>query len=482
MKLKKLLKLVPLKIYRGGKDVEITGLCAHSKLTSPGNLFIAKKGLKTDGAKFIEEAIQSGAAAILSETGNPFLRNITQLTHPDIGAIEGKLASAYYGYPSSKLFTVGITGTNGKTTSTYMIKHLLDAVGKSAGLIGTIEQIIGNYRYPSERTTQDVLTNHKLLKEMVQKGCQSVVMEVTSHGLMQGRVDEIQFQVAIFTNLTRDHLDYHQTMDDYAAAKKRLFARLSASSWAIVNKDDPYSSFMIEGCAANILTFGIENKADLQAINVQLSQEGTSFDLLYKGKITPIRLPLIGRFNVLNALSAIGTMLIASVPLDLIIHHLEAFKAVPGRLERVSGRAVFVDYAHSPDALENVLKTLHEIKKSKIITVFGCGGDRDKGKRPLMAKVVEKYADIAIVTSDNPRSENPHAIIEEILQGFEGKKYLIEVDRKEAIEKAIQLGKSEDLILIAGKGHETYQIFSHQTVPFDDRLVAAECIEREWNR
>lgn len=474
MKLKTLLKQVPLKLYRGSKEVEITGLCLHSKRVAPGNLFIAKKGTATDGAKFIDEAVTSGAAAILAEAGDPFLKNVVQLTHPDIRSVLGKLAAAFYGRPAEELFVVGVTGTCGKTTTTYIIRYLLEKLGKPTGLIGSIESIIQEQHYPSSLTTPDVITCHKLLKEMVSKKCQAVVMEATSIGLDQGRVDEVSFDVAIFTNLSRDHLDYHPSMEEYAKAKQKFFRGLRKEAFAIINNDSPYSKLMQEGCAAPIITYGLTEGADLYATSISLSPSGTTFDLTYKGVTKSCSMPLVGRHNVENVLAALATLLTQNVPFHTFPELISKLPPVRGRLEKVEGMPVFVDHAHKPDALENVLKTLMEVKKGRIITVFGCGGDRDRGKRPLMARIAENYSDLVFVTSDNPRSEDPAAIIDDVVKGFAKKDYLIEVDRRAAIHKAIRSARPEDLILIAGKGHETYQVFSNQTLPFDDRLVAAE--------
>ncbi len=477
MKLKKLLTDIALELYRGSREIEITGLCSNSKRVAPGNLFIAKKGLTCDGSQYIEEAIESGAVAILSDMGNPFLKDVVQLVHPDPGAIEGVLASAYYNHPSRELFTVGITGTNGKTTVAYIVKHLLDNLALSSGLISTIEYLIGESRYDAEHTTPDVITNHKMLKEMVRAGCKAAVMEVTSHGLVQRRVDQIEYDVAVFTNLTQDHLDYHQTLDNYAEAKSQLFASLSEDKHAVINIDSPYSTKMVEKCRAKLLTYGLSPDADLFADQIKLTKSGTEFQITYQGQRLSFSWPLIGRFNILNCLAAVGVCLSYGIPLEALPSHVASFPSVPGRLERVEEHAIFVDFAHTPDALQNVLQTLQEVTTGRVITLFGCGGDRDSEKRPQMAFVAEKFSDFTIVTSDNPRSEEPLAICQQIALGFRSQNHLIEPDRRRAIEKAIEMKGEEDLILIAGKGHEAYQIFSHQRVPFDDRKVSLESIE-----
>lgn len=489
MKLKKLLKELPTLIIKGTKEVEITGICANSKLVGPGNLFVARKGRTFDGSKYIPEAIKGGAVAILTDIFDPTLKDITQIIHPNVGSIESFLAAQYHQFPAEHLFMVGITGTNGKTTTSYLIKHLLDQCRGPTGLIGTIEYIIGGHSYEASHTTPDVSTNQKLLREMVSQKCQSAVMEVTSHALDQGRADFIEYDVAIFTNLTHDHLDYHKTMEEYAAAKNKLFRSLGKEKKnrkkkfpkaAIVNADDPYCATMIAGCEATIITYGIDHEADLKASNVTFDVQCTHFDLSYKNRVFPCSFPLIGRYNVYNCLATIGCGLSQGFLLETIIDTMKTFVAVPGRLEPIANNrdlSIFVDFAHTPDALLNVLKCLKEFKKGRIITVFGCGGDRDPTKRPYMAEVAENYSDICIVTSDNPRSEVPETIIKDIIKGFRDPlKHKTIVDRKEAIAYAIDSGKPGDIILIAGRGHETQQTFAHHTVEFDDRVVVKEVL------
>lgn len=494
MKLKKLLKDIPNIQIKGPKDTEINGICSNSKLVAPGNLFIARKGMNDDGSRYIPEAISGGAVAVLSDIYDPSLKEVAQVIHPDVAHIEGLLAAYYYQFPSEELFMVGITGTNGKTTTSFIVRHLLNQLDASSGLIGTIEYIIGKHRYQATRTTPDVLSNHKMLREMVLHGCQSAVMEVTSHALEQGRVDNIDFDVAIFTNLTLDHLDYHGSMDNYCLSKNKLFKSLQniptkKTTWkktAVVNLDSPWHGKITAGCSAQILTYGIENSADLQATEIELSSQGTKFNLRYKGKTYPCQIPLVGRFNVYNTLAALGAVLSKGVPFDKALSQLNTIPPVNGRLQPVPNPLnlkIYIDFAHSDDALANVLECLNELKKGKIITVFGCGGNRDQTKRPKMAQVSESLSDISVVTSDNPRTEVPENIIQDIVKGFKNKeKYLVEVDRKNAIEKAISLATPNDIVLIAGKGHETYQIFAHKTVEFDDAKVALQVCEERSRR
>lgn len=473
MKLKYLLKAVPEIVVRGTREIEITGITSHSKYVAPGNIFVAKRGFKEDGIKYVPEAIHAGACAILADIYDPTL-DAVQLVAPDVKAAEAQLAAAYYDFPAKKLWIVGVTGTNGKTTTTYGIHHVLNALQEKSGLIGTIKYVVGDVSYEAIRTTPDVCAMHRLLADMVRHGCSSCVMEVTSHALDQGRVDCIEYDVGVFVNLTHEHLDYHKTMQAYAEAKSTLFARLTKEGVAIVNNDDPWKTVMLQRTSTEIMTYGIEEPSDLMAKDISFSREGTRFSFLWQQELIPFSWSLVGRFNVYNALAICAVLLAKGIPLPLILEHLSAFTTVPGRLEKVPnelGLHIFVDYAHKPEALENVLKTLRECCCGKIITVFGCGGDRDTEKRPLMAKICERYSDVSIVTSDNPRSEDPARIAEEIAKGFTKNAYIIEIDRKEAIRKALAQVTTEDVVLIAGKGHETKQYFAHKTIDFDDREV-----------
>jgi UDP-N-acetylmuramoyl-L-alanyl-D-glutamate--2,6-diaminopimelate ligase len=474
MKLKTLVQDLNVQI-KGKKDLEITGISSHSKQVAPGNLFVAKKGVKTDGLLFIEEALEGGASAILTDLYNPFLE-VTQVIAENPKELEAEIAKRFYKDPSESLFLVGITGTNGKTTTSYLIKHLIEDGKNDCGLIGTIESLVGDHRFPSSLTTPDIITVNKYLSEMVRYGSKSAVMEVTSHGLIQKRVEGIAFDVAVFTNLTQDHLDYHGTMEEYAEAKSLLFGPLKPSSAAVVNFDDVYSSLMVEDTVAKIVSYAIENtKADLLAKEIQLSPNGLSFVAHYQEEKQKIEVSLIGRFNVYNCLAAIGVALLKGMKLEEIAKKLKQFKAVVGRLEKVSNARelnVYVDFAHTDKALENVLLTLREFTQGRIIVVVGCGGDRDKDKRPKMAYAAEKYSHVMILTSDNPRSEDPYQIIEEMLKGvIDKERCVIEVDRKKAIEKALSLATKEDIVLVAGRGHEQMQILRDKSVPFSDREV-----------
>jgi UDP-N-acetylmuramoyl-L-alanyl-D-glutamate--2,6-diaminopimelate ligase len=456
MKLKTLLQGLNLAI-KGNKELSITGLSSDSRTVSPGNLFIAKRGGSFDGAEFIPQALNAGAAAILTDIFDPFLK-AAQIIHPEPGTLIAILAARYYGQPSKGLYMVGVTGTKGKTTTSYLLKHLLDGLGFQAGLIGTIETVMGERRFASILTTHDILSNQKWLKEMAQTGCKAAVLEVSSHGLAQGRVEEIAFDVGVFTNLYPDHLDYHSTMEEYAKAKRKLF---EIAKRAILNADSPWSDFMGKG-----LKFGIE-KGDLRAENISLKVDRTQFTV----EGVPFEIPLIGKFNIYNALAAIAIGLEQKATLSEIAEILQKFTSVPARLQRMGN--VFIDFAHTGEALENVLKALREITKARVIVVFGCGGNRDPNRRTGMGKAADAFADLAIITNDNPRKEDPVDIARQIASVFK-KAPLIELDRKKAIEMALQMATKDDLVLIAGKGHEKVQIFAEQTIPFDDAEVVRQ--------
>jgi UDP-N-acetylmuramoyl-L-alanyl-D-glutamate--2,6-diaminopimelate ligase len=453
MKLKALVKDCKAKVV--GKDVAVTGLATDSRTTSPGQLFIAKKGLSHNGAEFIEQAVKAGAAAVCTDLFDPFLK-VTQVIYPDPAALLPILASRYYDHPSKKIPVIGVTGTKGKTTTSYLLRHFLNA-----GLVGTVETIIGKTRYPSTLTTHDLVQNQKLLREMVQQGCPAAILEVSSHGLEQKRVEGIEFALAVFTNLYPDHLDYHRTMEAYAAAKARLF---KVARRAVLNADSPWAEKMGRG-----VTFGIE-AGDIRAEKIEMTPRETKF--VVAG--TEFVMPLIGKFNVYNALGAI----VAGQEMGLSLPHMQkallSFEGVPGRLERIGN--VFVDFAHTQEALENVLATLRVVAKGKLIVVFGAGGDRDPQRRTGLAKAADSGADAAIVTSDNPRREDPQEIARQIVAGFSRLTPMVEIDRKTAIEKAIAMAGPDDFVLIAGKGHQKEQIYAHRTLPFDDVVVAKQAL------
>ena len=465
---------------KGAKDIEITGITENSQEVSPGNLFIARKGEKFDGNAYISTAILAGASAILSDIYNPFLVGVTQLTTKDVLSCIAPLAKRFYKDPVGKLFLIGVTGTSGKTTITYLIKHLLEGIYPT-GLMGTIETIIGERRIASELTTMSGLSSMKFLKEMVDVGITHAVMEVSSHALFQNRVESLSFDAAIFTNLTREHLDYHSTLQDYREAKGKLFTKLKKGGVSFINTDSEHAEFFLEKAKGEkVITYGIEQQADYRGVDLDLSSEGGKFTLEAKGEKIPFMTPLLGKFNVLNTLAAVALLHEKGVPFEVLQERLLSFPGVRGRLEVVKKGLpfhVFVDFAHKEDALANVLTALQGIKKGRLFTLFGCGGDRDREKRPRMATVAEKLSDYVIITSDNPRSEDPETILREIKGGFTEKRYVIIVDRREAIGHAIALLKEGDILLIAGKGHEKKQIVGGFSHPFDDVRIAEKYIE-----
>jgi UDP-N-acetylmuramoyl-L-alanyl-D-glutamate--2,6-diaminopimelate ligase len=489
MKLKKLLKDLPLHQIRGSKEIEITGISANSKLVAPGNLFVAKKGRSVNGAQFIPEAISAGATAVITDIFDPTLKNVTQIICSDVSSVEGPLAAHYYQFPSEELLMIGITGTNGKTTTSFLIKHLLDKELGPCGLIGTIEYIIGDHRYQATHTTPEVASNHKLLREMLHQRCLAAVTEVTSHALDQGRVSSIDYDVAVFTNLSHEHLDYHRSMEEYSLAKNKLFRLLTREPHpkkkypkaAIVNSDDSYHQIILRECKAPVITYGIDQPADIQAFNIKLSAAGSKFLINYQGEKVEFSLPLIGRFNIYNSLATIAFGISQHIPLEKIAAAVKTFPCIPGRLEKISNSQelkIYVDFAHTPDALVNVLKCLKELCRGRLLTLFGCGGDRDPFKRPKMAQACEQFSDFCLVTTDNPRSEDPLSIIRQICEGFKSQaNYAIELERRKAIERIIRMATPNDIVLIAGRGHEPYQLFAHHTIEFDDRKVVKQFLQ-----
>ncbi|PWT87155.1 MAG: UDP-N-acetylmuramoyl-L-alanyl-D-glutamate--2,6-diaminopimelate ligase, partial [Acidobacteria bacterium] len=397
-----------------------------------------------------------------------------------------KLASAFYGEPARKLTMVGVTGTNGKTTTVFLIKYILERANRPTGLIGTVQYEIGRRILPAYRTTPESLDLQELLSRCLEAGCRNVVMEVSSHALSQRRASDIGFDVGVFTNLTRDHLDFHRGMKEYFDAKTRLFENLRTnekkSRTAVINVDDPYGQQLVARFARDIpvITYGMGARADFRASNFKVDLSGTSYQLDAKEKSYLVRLPLIGRFNIYNSLAALAAARAAGVDIRTGVAALAKAPQIPGRLEAVSAKRqfqVFVDYAHTDDALGNVIKTCRDLNPNRLIVVFGCGGNRDKSKRPLMGGAADQLADFTIITSDNPRKEDPEAIIRDIETGFRSKNYEKIVDRKRAIKRAIELAKPRDIVLIAGKGHEKTQEFADHTMPFDDVDVALRALE-----
>jgi UDP-N-acetylmuramoyl-L-alanyl-D-glutamate--2,6-diaminopimelate ligase len=485
MELEQLVRELRDPIVTGSLDRRITSLCYDSREASPGGLFVAVRGNVLDGHSFIEQAVDRGAVAIVAEEPG-LTQRVTHIQVPDSRDALARLAAAFYSNPSKQLRMIGVTGTNGKTTTTFLIKHLLERAGQRTGLIGTVSYEIGERVLPASRTTPESLDLQSILAQCVDARCTNVVMEVSSHALELDRVDGISFRVAIFTNLTQDHLDFHPGMKEYFEAKARLFASLRASEGksrtAIINVDDAYGQQLIArfGRDVPIVTFGMGARADFRASNFKIEPTGTSYQLDIKGKSFLVRLPLIGRFNIYNSLAALATVQALGLDVRAAVLALARAPQVPGRLQAVLARRqfqVFVDYAHTDDALLNVIKTCRDLSPNRLIVVFGCGGNRDKSKRPLMGTAADQNADYSIITSDNPRKEDPAQIIRDIEAGFRSKRFESVLDRREAITRAIRLAQPRDIVLIAGKGHEKYQEFADRTIPFDDIEVAARALE-----
>jgi len=473
LKLGKVLQGLEYEI-RGSDHGEISGISYDSRTIRRGDLFVAISGMRVDGHDFVYEAAQKGAAAILVEQAIPGLDR-TQIITADTRLALGLVSANFYDHPSQKLRVLGITGTNGKTTSTYLVKYILEQAGYKVGLIGTIETLIGDAVLESGRTTPESLELQRLFAEMVEKGMEYVVMEVSSHALDLHRTYGISFAGALFTNLSQDHLDYHTTMEEYFAAKAKLFEHLHGP--AIINADDSWGTRLLAFPSGHAGSYGVENPADFQAEKIQLENGGVSYILKSKVGQIPIHLKLTGYFNVYNSLGAAALCMSQGVSLTQIQTGLQLAQGVPGRFERIEndlGLNCVVDYAHTPHGLENVLASGRELTpRGRLIVVFGAGGDRDTGKRPLMGAVAARLADFAIITSDNPRSEDPAVICSSIEKGLLSANpevdYAIVVDRREAIDRAIKMATPDDFVIVAGKGHETYQEFASGRIHFDDR-------------
>lgn len=479
MKLKELLKGIEILESTADPELEITGICCDSRAVREGDLFVAVRGYESDGHRFIQAAAENGAACVLCESvpacGVPYVRIA------DTRRAQAVAAAEFYGHPADQMKLVGVTGTNGKTTTTHLIKQMIEQVtGGKVGLIGTIHNMIGSQILPTERTTPDAISLQKLFREMADAGCAYAVMEVSSHALALDRVYGVTFEVGVFTNLTRDHLDFHKTMDEYCRAKALLFAQ---SRKGVVNLDDAYAQQMIASATCPVYTYSANtDTADLAARNVRLDHEGVRFCVLTIGRLEKTSLPIPGRFSVYNGLAAIAVAVQLGMDLGTAAQALEKCSGVCGRAEIVpTGRdfSVIIDYAHTPDALENILSTLDDFAKGRVVALVGCGGDRDKTKRPMMGKIAAEMADFVIVTSDNPRTEAPMDIINDILPGLKDTKtpYIVIENRKEAIFWAVQHAQPGDIILLAGKGHETYQVIGHEKRHFDEREIVAEALQ-----
>ncbi len=479
MRLRELLQDLTVLHTNADLDMEIGGISYDSRRTEQGDLFVAVRGFESDGHRFIPTAFAKGAAAVLCEEP-PTEGTYVQIADCRLGLA---LASrAFFGYPATKMTMIGLTGTNGKTTSSYLIRHMLEeALGAKVGLVGTNGIMIGSESIRSERTTPESYELQKLFRQMVDAGCTHVVMEVSSHSLALERVAGIEYDVGAFLNLTQDHLDFHGTMEAYAEAKRKLFSQCRIG---VLNRDDPWYGFMREGAQCPILDFSTEsNEAALIAKDIRLTASGVRFAAVYGSKLALAKLAIPGMFSVYNALGVLGVGLALGLTLGQAVDALGTAKGVKGRVESVptdGDYAILIDYAHTPDALENVLKTLRAVTRGRLIAVFGCGGDRDKAKRPLMGAIAADNADIALVTSDNPRTEDPEEIIREILAGMKDRPGRTKVicDRVEAIHWAIDNARSGDVILLAGKGHEDYQIVGKEKHHMDEREIVADYLRK----
>ena len=473
-------------IFYKGNDKPVLSLENNSRNVKKGSVFFAIKGTTADGHKFIPDAIKKGATTVVVQDKN--IAQSLKNEYPQINIIlventritQAETARKFYGYPDKKLKIIGITGTNGKTTTSHIIAQFLELYGKPTGIIGTTGYKIGDKVISEGRTTPDAIQWFSLLDRFRKEGAEFVVAEISSHALDQYRVYGTEFDAAVFTNLSHDHLDYHKTLEEYFLAKRRLFEQLSPEKPAIINADDNHGKRLIKEFP-NTVSYGKNPQADLKILDYKQCQSQTCIDFEYKGKRFSIKTSLLGDFNIYNMAAALLTLIKLGMPIEFFIEKALSIKPVRGRFEVVeeNGIKVIIDYAHTPDALENVLKSINKIKEKRVITVFGAGGDRDREKRPLMGKVAQRLSDIVIITSDNPRSEDPMDIIRDIKTGLTSEKNIfVEIDREKAIEKAINMAEKGDIILIAGKGHETYQIIGNKTVHFDDKEVAEKYLKK----
>jgi UDP-N-acetylmuramoyl-L-alanyl-D-glutamate--2,6-diaminopimelate ligase len=474
------------------QDAPVSAVTYDSRRAVAGSVFVALRGLKADGVAFAAQAVTRGAAVVVAETPRPEGVPSPWIVVSDARLALALLADRFYSHPSRRMKVIGVTGTNGKTTTSYLLASILDAAGLKAGLLGTVSYRLGAEEREASRTTPEAPDVQQLLDEMIRQGCKSAVMEVSSHALALKRVDGMRFAAGIFTNLTRDHLDFHEDMENYFQAKRRLFEMLPDDAPGIVNLDDPRGASLID-VSKRVVTFAITRPADVTPGPLEFKLSGLTFDLRTPVGTVRIESRLVGRPNVSNILAAAATGVALQLPLDAIAAGVKSLPGVPGRFEVVSSPddevTVVVDYAHTDDALRNLLETARPLAPQRLVTIFGCGGDRDKTKRPLMGMVAARLSDVVVITSDNPRSEEPHRIIEEIKRGIpaggQGTRtpdvHTI-VDRREAIERAVDQAESGDVVLIAGKGHEKYQQIGDRVLPFDDGEIARAALERRRKR
>ena len=479
MKLNELLQDISVLAWNANPELEISDISYDSRNTKPGELFVAVTGFESDGHRFIGSAVEKGAAAILCERAPDC--EIPYVLVENTRLALALAACRYFRNPAADMQVIGVTGTNGKTTTTMLVKHMLEQqCGAKVGLIGTNQNMIGDSVLETERTTPESYELQKLFREMVDAGCSHCVMEVSSHSLELDRVAGVPFAVGVFTNLTQDHLDFHKTMENYALAKAKLFGRCRSCS---INLDDEWAEVMLRAAACPTMTYSAKVDADLYADQIRLSADGVQFIACYQGETAAVRMQIPGKFSVSNALSVITVGLQLGLTLQECADALATATGVKGRVEVVptySDYTILIDYAHTPDALENVLKSMKEVAEGRVVVLFGCGGDRDRTKRPIMGKIASDLADFVIVTSDNPRTEDPSAIVAEVASSIpaDGVPHIIIEDREEAIAWAMQNHQPNDLIILAGKGHETYQIIGKTKRHMDEREIVAANLSR----
>jgi UDP-N-acetylmuramoyl-L-alanyl-D-glutamate--2,6-diaminopimelate ligase len=485
MKLKELLTYLHENSIELNENPDITSIEMDSREVKNGSLFICINGYTVDGHDFAGKAIENGAAAILAERKLDV--EIPVIVVKDTKRAMAVLADIFYGQPTHNIHLIGVTGTNGKTTTTHIIERILNEANKKTGMIGTMYIKIAEELKNVKNTTPESLTLQKTFREMRDKDVSHAIMEVSSHALHLGRVHGCDFNVAVFTNLTQDHLDYHKTMEAYKYAKGLLFAQLGNRfdhenvKIAVLNEDEEATEEFKKMTSAKILTYGIKNSADVMAKNIKMTSKGTEFDLVTPVETKKVTIKMVGEFSVYNILAAVSACLASTIDLETISRAIEAMEGVRGRFELVDGGqdfTVIVDYAHTPDSLENVLQTIKQFAEGRIFCVVGCGGDRDKTKRPLMTKIATKYSDEPIFTSDNPRSEDPQMILQDMEAGVTGEHYHSILNREKAIFFSVENAKKGDVILIAGKGHETYQQIGNETFDFDDKEIALKAINQ----
>ena len=483
MRLHQILNNVPvLQVVDFSEPVEIEKLTLDSREAAENTVFFAVKGYKVDGHKFIPQAVSKGISAVVLEDDDPEINNllksnnVVKILVKDSRKALAKISSTFFNNPSAKLNLIGVTGTKGKTTTSYYVKNIFDSAGRTSGLIGTNKNLVGTNEIPSKLTTPESLVINEMLAQMVKESCTECVMEVSSHALYLSRVSELDFNIGVFTNITSDHLDFHYTFKNYLDAKKIFFDNLSSDATVLYNLDDTHYDYLLSNCKAEKFSYSIGKASDLSIKNVEYNLDGTRFELEFQGKTHYVETKLIGIFNAYNSAAAIGAAVKSDVSIEDAIEGVFSTPQVPGRFEVLSKghKKVIIDYSHTADSLKQALEAIKHITNGEreIFTVFGCGGDRDKTKRPVMGSIAEELSNYVIVTSDNPRSEDPYSIIGEIEVGFNGKDYKIIEDRESAIKEAIEISGKSAVILIAGKGHENYQEINGKRSFFSDKETA----------